>query len=53
MDGPSLFEGLYLVKVGVPDLSGLVIGVTYIVSKDRTFSTEFADFCHDQTSIFV
>ena len=46
MNGPSLFEGLYLMKVGVPDSSGLVIGMAYIMSKDRPFSTDVADFCH-------
>ncbi len=47
MDGPSLFEGLYLVKVGVPDFSGLVVGMAYIVSKDGPFSTDITDFCHN------
>jgi hypothetical protein len=47
MDGPSLFHGLNLVKVGVPDFSSLVIGMAHIMSKDGPFSTDFADFCHN------
>ncbi len=46
MDGPSLFEGFYLVKIGVPDSSGLVIGMAYIMSEDRPLSTDVADLCH-------
>jgi hypothetical protein len=46
-NGPSLLEGLHLVEVGVPDLPGLVIGVAYIVAKDRPFPTDVTNFCHD------
>jgi hypothetical protein len=44
--GSSFLEGFYLVKVGVPNFSGLVIGMAYIMSKDRPFSTDVTYFCH-------
>ena len=54
-NSPSLPEGLHLVKVGVPDLPRLVIGVAHIMAEDRSFSTNVANFCHVQTStqIFI
>ena len=53
MNGPPLFEGFYLVKVGVPDSSGLVISMAYIMSEDRPLSTDVTDFCHGSTSILI
>ncbi len=53
MDGPSLFQGLYLVKIGVPDFSGLVMRMADIMSKDRPFSTDIAYFCHNLTSRLI
>ena len=43
---PSLFGRLYLVEVGIPNLSGLIIGVTHIVAEDRSFSANITHFCH-------
>jgi hypothetical protein len=47
MNGPSRFEGLNFMEVWVPDFSSLVIGVTYIMSKDRPLPADTTDFCHN------
>jgi len=48
--GLSLDRSLYFMEVGVPDPSGFVVGMTYIMSKNRPFSADFTNLCHDQTS---
>ena len=50
VNGPSFFEGLNFMEVRVPDFPSLVIGVTYVVSKDWPFPADVTDFCHDETS---
>jgi hypothetical protein len=43
---PSLFGRLYLMEVGIPNLSGFIIGVAHIVTKDRSFSADITHFRH-------
>ncbi len=48
---PSLLDRLHLVEVGIPNLSGFVISVAHIVTKDRSFSANITHFRHGRTSI--
>jgi len=43
---PSFFGRLYFVEVGIPNLSGFIIGVAYVVTEDRSFSTDITHFRH-------
>jgi hypothetical protein len=43
---PSLFDRLDLMKVRIPDPSGLVVGMANIVAKNRPFPADFTNFCH-------
>ena len=47
---PSLFNGLHLMEVRVPDPSSLIISVAHIMTKDWTFSADFTYFSHFRTS---
>ena len=50
---PSLFDRLHLMKVRIPDFSGLVVGMTHIVAKNRPFPTDLTHFCHSGTSKWI
>lgn len=45
----TLACGSHLLKIRQPASSGLVMGVTYIVTRDRALSAYFADFSHLST----
>jgi hypothetical protein len=42
----SLVEGADPLQVRIPPASRLVVGMAHIVTEPRTFSADFAHFCH-------
>lgn len=45
--------GSYLVQVRLPDPAGLVVGVTDVVPRNRSFSADITLACHRKFSLYL